>query len=79
MFHELGVSVLLITCKITWENAAVRVIHTLDDRVLACVSFSHELKLMINFACQKLRMYMSLADNVGKYKLFRTVYRKAVC
>ena len=56
---------MLITCKITWENAAVRVIHTLDDRVLACVSFSHELKLMINFACQKLRMYMSLADNMN--------------
>ena len=56
---------MLITCKITWENAAVRVIHTLNDRVLACVSFSHELKLMINFACQKLRMYMSLADNMN--------------
>ena len=27
-------------------------IRTRDGRVLACVSYSHELKLIINFACQ---------------------------
>ena len=54
----------------------MHVIRTRDGRVLACVSYSHELKLIINFACQK---HVSLADDVGKYKLFSTVYRRAVC
>ena len=79
VLHGLAVSVLFITRNITRGNSAVRVIRTRDGRVLACASFSHELKLMINYACQKLSMYVLLADNVGKYKLFSTVYRKAAC